>query len=336
MPDRPRLLVVAPAWVGDMVMAQSLFRLLREREDAPIDVLGPPWSVPLAERMPEIREAIPLNVGHGEVGLRRRWRLGRALRARGYSRAIILPRSFKAALVPYFARIPVRTGFTAELRSPLLTDARTLDRRRLDQTVKRFLALGLDEDEALPAEAPYPALRADPVRQAALRAAHGLGETPSIALMPGAAYGLAKQWPVEHFAALAAMLAKRGFAVWILGSASERPLGETIRSAAGTAAHNLCGVTSLVDTVDLLAMSRVAVSNDSGLMHVAAAAGTHVVAIYGSSSPAFTPPLTARGRVLYRGLDCSPCFERQCPLGHLACLRGISPEEVLARLPESP
>ncbi|MCE7897431.1 MAG: lipopolysaccharide heptosyltransferase II, partial [Gammaproteobacteria bacterium PRO8] len=154
-----RILVVGPAWVGDMVMAQSLFRLLRQRDpDARIDVVGPPWSVPLAARMPELREGIALDVAHGQLALGSRRRLGLELRARGHDRAIVLPRSLKAALLPWFARIPVRTGFAAEGRSWLLTDSRPLDRRVLDQTVKRFLALGLPPDAPLP-EPPRPALR---------------------------------------------------------------------------------------------------------------------------------------------------------------------------------
>lgn len=334
MAGPPRLLVIAPAWVGDMVMAQSLFKLLREREGADIDVVGPPWSVPLAGRMPEVGEVIPLEVRHGEAGILPRWHLGRVLRARAYDRAIVLPRSFKSALVPWFARVPVRTGFAAELRRPLLTDPRVLDRRRLDQTVKRFVALGLRKDEPLPEALPSPALRADPMRQAELRAMHGLDERSAVAMMPGAAYGPAKQWPVEHFGALASMLVQRGAQVWVMGSAGERALGEAIRTAAGAGVRNLCGITSLADAVDLLALCRAAVSNDSGLMHVAAASGTHVVAIYGSSTPVFTPPLTSRRTVLYQGLDCSPCFERRCPLKHLACLRGIAPEAVLDGLPE--
>ena len=151
--------------------------------------------------------------------------------------------------------------------------------------------------------------------------------------MPGAAYGPAKQWPLAHFGELARLLVARGHPVWVLGSAAERGLGEEIRRLGGGDVRNLCGETRLEDTVDLLAAARAAVTNDSGLMHVAAAAGTHVVAIYGSSSPVFTPPLTARRTVHYLSLECSPCFKRQCPLGHLRCLREITPGDVLQSLP---
>ncbi len=328
-------LIIGPAWVGDMVMAQSLFRLLRTQEPAmAIDVVGPPWSVPLVGRMPEVRRGIPLAVAHGELAFTARRTLGLALRAAGYDRAIVLPRSFKSALVPWFARVPLRTGFAAELRGLLLNDVRQLDRQLLEQTIKRFLALGVPRNAPLPA-ASDPVLRVDEANRQALLARLGLGGRPAIALMPGAAYGPAKQWPIDSFTALARRLTADGLEVWVLGSAGEQPLGEQIRSGAGGHVFNLCGQTSLEDTVDLLSATRAAVTNDSGLMHVAAAAGTHVVALYGSSSPHFTPPLTVRRTIHYLRLDCSPCFKRECPLGHLNCLRQISPESVQVAMAEA-
>jgi len=332
MTDSQKILVVAPAWIGDMVMAQSLFRLLLEREPgAVIDVVGPPWSLPLVARMPEVRSAFPLAAGHGELALGQRRALGRSLRREAYARAIVLPRSFKAALVPYFARIPLRTGFRSEWRSLILNDTRLLDRARLDQTVKRFLALGLPADAPLP-EPPPPRLRVDAANRDALLGRFGLEAGSAVAFMPGAAYGPAKQWPIAHFGALARALGTQGRAVWVLGSAQERHLGEEIRRLGGSAVHNLCGQTRLEDSVDLLSAAGHAVANDSGLLHVAAAAGTHVVALYGSSSPAFTPPLTERRTIHYLGLSCSPCFRRECPLGHLRCLKDITPEQVAASL----
>lgn len=325
-------LIIGPAWVGDMVMAQALFQQLRRQEPGmAIDVVGPPWSVPLVGRMPEVRRGISLAVGHGELALASRRALGRSLRRVGYDRAIVLPRSFKSALVPWFAEVPVRTGFAGELRGLLLNDLRRLDRRILDQTIKRFLALGVPA--GLPVPAPLtPALRVDEANRAALQARLRLGQKPAMAFMPGAAYGPAKQWPISSFTALARQLTGRGFEVWVLGSGGEQGLGEQIRSGAGAGVFNLCGQTSLEDTVDLLSATRVAVTNDSGLMHVAAAAGTQVVAIYGSSSPHFTPPLTPRRVIVYLGLGCSPCFERECPLGHLNCLNQVSPASVLAAM----
>jgi heptosyltransferase-2 len=243
----------------------------------------------------------------------------------------VLPRSFKAALVPFFARIPVRTGFRGELRYGLINDVRPFDARKLDKTVLRFVALGLPRDEPRLPEIPEPKLEVDREGAAALMAKLELPrDRAAVALMPGAEYGNAKRWPTERYVELAARVCKDGFAVWLLGSAKEASLAAEIRERAGAAMiFNLCGRTSLTEAADLLASARIAVSNDSGLMHVAAAVGTHVVAIYGSSSPHFTPPLTARKTVLYRALSCSPCFARECPLGHLNCLYEISVESVL-------
>ena len=320
------VLVVGPSWVGDMVMAQSLFKTLKERQPGrAIDVLAPAWSLPIVRRMPEVREAIALDTAHGELGIGKRRRLARELPA--YAQAVVLPRSFKAALVPWFAGIPRRTGFRGESRFFLINDVRPFDRQVLDQTVKRFVALGLEAGVPLPAELPEPALRVDRERQAELLERLGLDTArPVVAFMPGAEYGPAKCWPLDYFGALAAMLDADGFSVWILGSDKDRAAGDRIAAAAP--AENLCGRTALVDTVDLLALTRQVVSNDSGLMHVAAAVGTRVHGIYGSSSPDFTPPLTANRTIHYLRLDCSPCFERTCPLGHLNCLRRLAPERV--------
>ncbi|MEO7385652.1 MAG: lipopolysaccharide heptosyltransferase II, partial [Gammaproteobacteria bacterium] len=234
-------LIIGPAWVGDMVMAQSLFRLLRGQEPGmAIDVVGPSWSVPLVGRMPEVRRGIPLDFDHGEFGLFARRKLGRSLRAVGYDRAIVLPRSFKSALVPWFASVPVRTGFAGEMRGLLLNDVRNLDRRLLDQTVKRFLALGVPA--GLPVPVPnFPQLRVDEANRAALLSRLGLGQRPAVALMPGAAYGPAKQWPIGSFAALSRQLIERGFEIWVLGSSGEQGLGNQIRAAAGPQVFNLCG-----------------------------------------------------------------------------------------------
>ncbi len=323
-------LVVGPSWVGDMVMAQSLFKLLKSRRpEQPVDVLAPAWSLPIVARMPEVRAGIALHTGHGELGLGKRRRIGYELRATGYARAIVLPRSLKAALVPWFARIPKRTGFRGESRFGLINDMRPFDKSVLDQTVKRFVVLGLEPGEEL-ADMPAPALSVSADnQQRAMQDLCVMTERPVIAMMPGAEYGPAKCWPIDYFTSLAAALADE-FDVWVLGSDKDRASGDEI--AAGSRAINLCGRTSLEDVIDLLGFAAQAVSNDSGLMHVAAAVGTHVHAIYGSSSPGFTPPLTRRRDIHYLGLDCSPCFKRECPLKHLNCLRDITVEQVSAAI----
>ena len=326
-----KLLIVGPAWIGDMVMAQSLYKLLLSRRPGlRIDVIAPPWSKPILDRMPEVNRAIELDVAHGEAAFGKRRNLGRRLRGRGYRRAIVLPRSLKAALAPFFAAVPVRTGYRGEWRFALINDARPFDPVRLDQTIKRFIALGLSRDEDELPMPPQPSLRTDGenLRSAVKRLGLKPG-TANVAIMPGAEYGPAKRWPADRFAALAARLAGERSQVWLMGSESERKLGEAVRAAADhDDVINLCGRTSLSDAVDLLGAAAVAVTNDSGLMHVAAAVDTHVIGIYGSTSPRFTPPLTERADIFYRGLDCSPCYRRECPLGHFNCMIELSVDAV--------
>lgn len=320
-------LIVGPSWIGDMVMAQSLFILLNgQAPERPIDVLAPDWSLPLIARMPEIRRGIAAETAHGELGIGKRFRIGRELRGH-YDRCIILPRSLKAALIPFFAGVLQRTGFLGETRYGLINDLRPFDESVLDQTVKRFLALGIARGEPLPST-PNPALEVSPDKQREVVRRLQLDTAkPVVALMPGAEYGPAKCWPLEHFTALANSLAKEGYAVWVLGSKNDDAAGREI--SFNSPAIDLCGLTSLEDVIDLLGLTSQVVSNDSGLMHIAAAVGTHTHAIYGSSSPRFTPPLTERRDIHYLDLECSPCFARHCPLGHLRCLKDIQAESVL-------
>ena len=325
-----RYLVVGPSWVGDMVMAQALFKTLRQREaNCVIDVIAPQWSLPILQRMPEVRHGIGLPVGHGDFSFSVRRDLGKSLRQESYDQSIVLPRSFKSSLVPFFSSAKTRTGYRGEMRYGLLNDIRPLDKLVLDQTVKRFVALGLNPGE-LPEAIPQPALTIDHKNQQRLCSELSLDlSRPVIAMMPGASYGPAKCWPLEYFAELAAKLTERGNAVWVLGAEGDKSAGEQI-IAGIESAKNLCGSTRLEDTVDLLALSATAVSNDSGLMHVAAASGVHVIAMFGSSSPAYTPALTNKKTIHYLNLECSPCFKRECPLTHLNCLRNIHVDDVLA------
>ena len=324
-----RILIVGPAWVGDMVMAQSLFMSLKQHNPAAeIDVVAPAWSVPLLARMPQVNQAVTLEVGHGKLGLLRRFSLGRSLAKRRYDRAIVLPRSFKSALVPFFAGAKIRTGYRGEMRYGLLNDIRSLDKQILQQTVQRYVALGESREARLPPPVPLPQLRIDPDNQKRVCQKLRLtDERPIVGLMPGAEYGPAKCWPVENFAKLARSLNDKGIEVWIFGSGKERALADKIVDIAPQA-RNLCGQTQLEDVVDLMALTQAVVSNDSGLMHVACASGTRVIGIYGSSNPKYTPPLSEDAKVVYLGLACSPCFERICPLGHTDCLTKIAFENV--------
>lgn len=325
--DRP-VLVVGPAWIGDMVMAQSLFRLLQDRQpERPIDVVAPAWSEPLLERMPEVRRSHILKAGHGRLALRERWRLGRALRHERYGQAIVLPLSYKAALVPRFAGIPRRTGYLGEHRWGALNDIRRTP-GRLTMDVQLFAALAFPFETEGPFDCPRPALQADAARAGAARERLGLaGGGPVLALCPGAEYGPAKRWPPAHFAEIARRYDERGWRVWVFGSAAERALTRVIAETA-PGVDDLAGRTDLGMALDLLSIADAVVTNDSGLMHVAAALGRPLVAVYGSSDSARTPPLHDRVRALSLNLDCSPCFQRTCPLGHTDCLHKLDPDLV--------
>lgn len=328
-----KVLIVAPAWVGDMVMAHTLVRVLLE--SAPqggVDMVAPPVTAPLASRMPGVGRAFTLEVGHGELGLRRRSALARRLAGEGYDQAIVLPNSFKSALLPWFARIPLRTGWTGEARIGVLNDRRRLDPATHPRMIDRFMALGLPPGAELPEADPLPQLRADPDAAEALAAARGLNPASVTALCPGAEFGAAKRWPAGHFAEVARREIAMGRQVWLFGSPGDVAAGAEIESLVSGSVTNLIGTTSLLEALDLLSLAERAVCNDSGLMHVAGALGVPVVAVYGSTSPDFTPPLGGRARIVRLGLDCSPCFERQCPLGHTNCLRQLMPEQVIEQL----
>jgi heptosyltransferase-2 len=327
-------LIIGPSWVGDMVMAQSLFITLKKfYPDCEIDVVSPAWSLPVLQRMPEVRQGIALTVLHGQFSFIKRYRLGRSLKTGNYSHAIVLPRSWKSALVPYFASVPVRTGYKGEMRYGLLNDIRALNKDIVTQTVQRYVALAQGHTLEDPPATPYPALLTDRANTRRLLDLLGLNlSRPVIGIMPGAEYGPAKQWPAEYYAQLAAGLIKAGFQVWAFGSDKERELGNTIFRHITEHAHNLCGSTQLEDVIDLVACAEQVVSNDSGLMHVAAAVGVKTCVIYGSSTPAYTPPLTENAKIFYKALDCSPCFDRQCRFQHYRCLKGIEPYEVIGEI----
>lgn len=333
-----KILIVGPAWIGDAVMAQVLYRWLKQQNpECTIDVLGPPHTGALTARMPEVRKFIPLAIGHGEWKLPLRYRVAKNLRHEKYTQAIVLANSWKSAWVPFWANIPIRTGWRGEMRYGLLNDMRILNKQALPLMIQRFVMLGAPRDaQILTKEAlPRPKLEvSDSAKQVLAERFHISLETPILVLCPGAEFGAAKRWPSEHFAQVARQKIQEGWQVWLLGSPKENEAANIIQKMTQNACLNLVGKTDLSQAIDLLSMANAVVSNDSGLMHIAAALNKPLVVMYGSSSSAFTPPLGDKVAILSLNLDCSPCFQRECRFQHLKCLMDLKPERVLNALKE--
>ena len=308
-----RILVVAPNWIGDALMAQPLLARLKQA-GATLHVLAPDWVAPVARRMAEVDEVIAVPFRHGALDLRARWRLSRMLARRGYDRAIVLPNSWKSALVPFLARIPQRAGYVGEMRYGLLNS--TLPNSKAPMPLHYARLAGGEPASPLP----QPRLQVSAQEISETQRRFGVAQ-PYAVLCPGAEYGPAKRWP--YFQQLAERMA---MPVVVLGSSKDR------EAAAGIPGKDLTGRTTLDEALLLIAGASVVVSNDSGLMHVAAALGRPQVALFGSSSPEHTPPASANARVLWLHLECSPCFARECPLGHFRCMREMSVEQVLQLL----
>jgi len=301
------ILVVGPSWVGDMVMSQSL--LLRLKEDNPnssIDVLAPDWCRPVLARMPQVNKAIAMPVGHGSLQWGVRKNVATSLQANNYQQSIVLPHSLKSALIPWMAKITKRTGWRGEMRYGLVNDMRTLDKQAFPLMVQQYIALA--EEPKLSAEQLKPILNpqldVDKVQQAAVLQEFSLLEDSRelVAFCPGAEFGPAKRWPHYHFANLAKMLIANNKKVVCLGSANDTlaisQIKEMLNDAELAQFVDVSGKTSLTQAIDLLAGSAVVVSNDSGLMHIAAAVNTPLIALYGPTSPDFTPPLSDNAQVI--------------------------------------
>jgi heptosyltransferase-2 len=321
-----KILVVAPSWIGDTIIAQPLLSLIKQRNpNSRIEVFAADWCAPLLARMAEVDAVVANPFGHGAFSFSARRSLGRRLAGADYNAAYVLPNSWKSALVPFFAGIPRRIGYQGEARYVLLNERHTLDKAALPLQVQRYAALA----GPLPEKLPQPRLSSTAEQQRNTRLTLDLPlEAAPAVFCPGAEYGPAKRWPAKHFAALAQLVASPDHPAWLIGSAKDHAVGAEIETLAAGCVINLCGRSSLEQAIDLIASARCVVSNDSGLMHVAAALGKPLVALYGSSSPAYTPPLSPRAKILTLNLDCSPCFKRECPLGHFNCMNRLAPRQV--------
>ena len=320
-----KLLIIPQNWLGDIVMSQTLLKRVKsENPNTEIDILVNSTFKSLVERMPEINKAVILDCGHKELGLLKRLNLSRRIKG-NYDQSIVLSRSIKSALIPFFAKIPIRTGELGESRYILINDLKKFTKEDRRKTAFRYVSMFSKKEEVLD-EKYYPSLQSDPENIKILSDKYKLNLDKKIIIFaPGAAFGPSKMWPVEKFKELGEKLNK-DFFILILGSNNEKNIGDKIVTNKNMI--NLCGETTITDAVDLMHISEFCVSNDSGLMHLASATNTKSISIYGATSPELTPPLTSNKEIHYRGISCSPCFEKKCKYGHYNCLVEIQADDV--------
>ena len=339
-----RILIIAPNWIGDAVMSQPLLATLKSiYPHCQIDVLASPWVAPIYRACAEVNQVIEARLEHKQLqwGLRRQ--LAKQIEANQYQACFVLPNSLKSALVPWLANIPLRIGYRGEMRFGLINIA--LDNpRKINRPpmANHYLALSnaLDHSVGINGNAiANPKLNVSTAAQQSINEklqVAGIPQQSIYVLCPGAEYGVTKRWPTEHFASLAQQIINNepDAHVILLGSKGDHALGESIQAQVqnATQIHNWCGNTSLDEAIALIGMSKVLISNDSGLMHIGAALKVSQVAIFGSSDPHHTPPLSDKAKVIWLNLPCSPCHKRECPLGHLKCLKDILPENVMSAI----
>ncbi|EKE01983.1 MAG: hypothetical protein ACD_21C00011G0008 [uncultured bacterium] len=336
MNHKNKILIIAPSWVGDLVMAQSLFKLLKKQDpNCSIDVFANKALHGVLEHMPEVDNYLTSPFEHGELKLLERFKFAKKLRNNSYTHAYVLPNSLKSSLIPFWANILQRFGWLGECRFVLLNNIKT-STEKWPLMVERFVALGMKSGEPLPNPLPLPQLQVskEQINAALDRLKINLPQKPILALCPGAEYGIAKRWPTAHFAKVAQIKKSEGWDVWIFGGPKDKIVAQEIQTQSNNICLDLAGKTSLSDAIALLSLAKVVIANDTGLMHVAAALDRQLVAIYGSSSPEFTPPLTDKAKILSLNLPCSPCFKRECPLKHMKCLNDLRPELVLQAINE--
>lgn len=335
-----RILVIAPNWIGDAVMSQPLLAAIKvSYPNVAIDVLATPWVAPVYRACSEVTELIEANLRHGQLQWGMRRELAAQIKKRNYASCYVLPNSLKSALIPWLANIPVRIGYQGELRRFLMTETKAnspkMQRIPMVEHYANLSAPSRNSDTAICVPQLTPTASALEAARTRLQTA-GIQTDTLVVLCPGAEYGPSKRWPAAHFAALAQSIlkAKPNASVVLLGSPSDRAIGEAIVSATASDGRmfNWCGETSLDEAIAIIGMCSNMVSNDSGLMHIGAALQVPQVAIFGSSDPNHTPPNSAKAIVISLHLPCSPCHQRECPLGHLNCLNQISADQVFAAI----
>jgi heptosyltransferase-2 len=322
-----RTLVISPNWIGDAVMAQPLLRALKDANPARrIDVVAPAWVAPVWRAAAEVSEVLETPFKHGKLQWGERRKYAAMLRARGYDEAYILPNTLKFALIPWLAKIPRRVGYKGEMRYGLINLMHHDDPQHPRPMLPFYAALAGPVSSQAPVNVPYPVVGVTAEQKAGALARIGIAPgTTIVAFAPGAEFGPAKRWPSAHFAGLARMVqaARPEIAILLLGSAKDAAVCDEIVAAA-PGVRSLAGVTSLTDALAILGSAAALVTNDSGLMHIASALQRPVVALYGPTDPRHTPPLSDIAQVLWLHLDCAPCQQRVCPLGHQDCMHKLT------------
>ena len=336
-----KFLVVSPSWLGDFILSQSLLQVLKHQyPDCQIDMIAPDWSKALVHRISQVDHCLYTRFSRGQLELGRRIAVGKQLKKKQYDQAFVLPNSLKSAIIPAMANIPVRTGWRGEMRYFLLNDIRLLSKRRYPLMLQRYVALAYPPATTLPTQLAYPCLHTNPeqVKASVQQLDLNIPDTQEIlAIAPGAAYGPSKRWPVDYFACVIKhQVKKQQQRIWLLGSQQDQCTAQAIMQASTPDVRqhidDLTGKTSLDQVIDLISRADYVLTNDSGLMHVAAALGKKQVALFGSTSPKHTPPLNRQARTLWLDLPCSPCFQRTCRLKHTNCMLHLMPEQVMRAL----
>ncbi len=339
-----RILIIAPHWIGDAVMSQPLLDSIKSASPSDrIDVLCTPWVAPIYRACKEVERVIEVDLQHGALQWNLRRSIAKQLKTNSYNFAFVLPNSFKSALIPWMAGIPNRIGYRGELRFGLINHALNNPSRQARTAMVEHYGNLLQAltKTCIPFDKnSQPKLYiSDELIQKVRSRLDPLGAQSLYVFAPGAVYGPAKRWPSSHFTELATQIlgSDPHAQIVILGSKADHSLGHDIQTNAKSAEriHNWCGSIGLEEAMAVIAQCTQVISNDSGLMHIAAALSIPQIAIFGSSNPLHTPPLSKRAQVIWLELPCSPCYQRTCPLGHLHCLKQIEPQQVYTMLIQS-
>jgi lipopolysaccharide heptosyltransferase II len=326
--DTRPILIVPYMWIGDFVRGHTVVRVLKQRwPNRPVDLLVTSLCAPLVDYMPDVRAGIVWDLPRRRLALAKQWALAAQLRERGYGTALVMPRTWKSTLAPALAGIPERVGFVGEARFGLLNHWRWGE-KALPRFIDKNAALALPDGAPLPPEWPVPQLRVPAEEIARWRQANGLGTGPAVALGPGSV-GASKRW--TYYPEAARLLAEQGLDVWVIGGPGEKAMATEIVAAGGPRVRDLTG-TDLRNGILAVAAAKVAISNDSGLMHIAAAAGTPTMGIFGPTSPYLWAPLNGLAATVLTKtqLSCQPCQRTICTMNDHRCMRDIPASDVVA------